>query len=145
MNIINKEFNQLTVTELYEIIKLRVDVFVVEQNCVYDDLDRVDYNADHIFLKNKNEIIAYLRIYKNQNNYSIGRVAVNVKYRKNNYGKLIMNYAINLLNNTDADEVKIEAQEYLLKFYTDLGFIKTSESFLLDGIPHIDMSKKLKQ
>lgn len=139
-----KDIHQLEKVELYEILKIRAIVFVVEQNCVYLDLDDKDNDALHFLGKNEeNEIVAYCRIFTptiKESDAAIGRVLVMQEYRGTGLGKLLMQKAIDYLeNNLTVHSIKIEAQHYLLAFYQSLGFKKTSEVYLLDEIPHIEM------
>ena len=140
-----KEFNQLNTKELYAILQLRSKVFVVEQNCVYQDIDNKDQKALHILGYQEKNLIAYARIFK-PNDYfklaSIGRVVVAQKYRKHQYGYALMEAAIKAIQDYFKEtNIAISAQEYLQKFYGNLGFIKEGKSYLEDGIPHIYMVK----
>lgn len=149
MNWIIKSFSELTTDELYEILKLRNAVFIVEQNCPYLDVDGKDKDSYHLFLKDNNEIISYLRILKKGISYkeaSIGRVLVKNDYRRKNISRHMILKSISFIENTlNEKEIKIQAESYLENFYTSLGFQKISDSYLLDNIPHMDMLyKKLK-
>ena len=141
-----KKFNELTIQELYSLLKLRSEIFVVEQDCVYQDLDGKDAKALHVIGINNNEVVAYTRIFKPGDYFdiaSIGRVAVHKDYRKYGYGKEIMQASINAVNEKFKEQqIKISAQTYLNKFYTELGFKAIGEGYLEDGIPHIQMVKK---
>ena len=141
MNKVIKNFSELSTEEIYNILKLRSEVFVVEQNCVYQDIDEKDKKATHLFIENNNEIIAYTRIFKKgyyyEENPSIGRVVVSKKERGKKLGKEIMIKSINFIKK-ELKERKIElsAQKYLDKFYKDLDFYSEGEDYLEDGIPH---------
>ena len=141
-----KKFNELTIQELYSLLKLRSEIFVVEQDCVYQDLDGKDAKALHILGITKNEIVAYTRIFKPGDYFdiaSIGRVAVDKDHRKYGYGKEIMQASINAVKETFKEQqIKISAQTYLGKFYTELGFKAIGKEYLEDGIPHIAMLKE---
>lgn len=143
-----KLFRELTVEELYEIFKIRNEVFVVEQNCVYQDCDDKDKDAYYLFIRDKQGIIAYLRILGRGVSYpevSIGRVLSNKKYRGQGFGQTIMVKAIEFINNTlNENEVRISAQEYAISFYETVGFKVVSESYLEDNIPHVEMLLILK-
>ena len=143
-----KLFKELTVEDLYEISKIRNEVFVVEQNCVYQDCDDKDKEAYHLFIRDKQEIIAYLRILGREVSYqevSIGRVLSNKNYRGQGFGRAIMMKAIEFINNTlNENEVRISAQEYAIPFYETVGFKVISESYLEDNIPHVEMLLILK-
>ncbi len=135
-----KTFSELSIQELYQILRLRSDVFVVEQECVYQDLDNKDQNAIHIFQKEENQIIAYTRVFKKGDYYSnpsIGRVVVKKTHRGKDYGKRIMEASIKYVkNNLEGKLIELSAQKYLDKFYRDLGFYVEGEEYLEDGIPH---------
>ena len=113
---------------------------MVEQDCVYQDLDNKDQNAIHIFQKEENKIIAYTRVFKKGDYYSnpsIGRVVVEKKFRGKDYGKRIMENSIKYLkNNLDGKQIELSAQKYLDKFYRDLGFYVEGKEYLEDGILH---------
>jgi ElaA protein len=141
------KYQDLSPDRLYEILKLRSEVFVVEQKCAYQDLDNKDEKALHLVGEENNKIIAYTRIFRKGDffkNSSIGRVLVKKEYRKKNYGRKIMISSIEKLKK-DAKEEKIElsAQKYLLKFYSELGFEKIGEEYLEDNIPHVKMILKI--
>ena len=141
MNCKIKRFNDLTVDELYEILQLRSDVFVLEQTCLYRDIDGLDQKSMHIFLY-ENEIIAYARIYeKNTCTMQIGRVIS--KYRGKGLGKGLLNGAIQKIEELGYKRIYLEGQEYAIGFYKKLGFSVISKPFLEDGIPHVKMEKKL--
>ncbi|MER3319517.1 MAG: GNAT family N-acetyltransferase [Allomuricauda sp.] len=146
MQVSVKTFDELTIEELYQILRLRSEVFVVEQDCVYQDLDNKDQKALHIIGKKGDEIVAYTRIFKPGDyfeNVSIGRVVVNQDQRKYGLGKQIMHASLTAINERFPDSpIEISAQSYLLKFYTDLGFNAFGEEYLEDGIPHMRMLKK---
>jgi len=138
-----KNFQDLTVHELYEILQLRSEIFVVEQNCVYQDLDFKDQKALHIFGKKNNKILAYTRIFKAGDYFkesSIGRVVVNQDQRKFGYGHDLMKFSINCIQQQfNTSKITISAQVYLTKFYQSHGFNQVGEMYLEDGIPHIEM------
>ena len=140
-----KTFNQLTLDELYYLLQLRSQVFVVEQDCVYQDVDGKDHTALHVIGKIDNTIIAYTRIFKPGDYFkeaSIGRVVVSKTFRHLNYGHQLMISSIEAVEMSfNTKEIKLSAQKYLEKFYNNLGFIKSGESYLEDGIPHIAMIK----
>ncbi len=138
-----KAFNELTPEELYDILQLRSEIFVVEQVCVYNDLDGFDKDAVHMFLKKNGEIIAYSRLLKPGSrfpDYSIGRVVVKKSERGNGLGIEMMEAAKNyIISNFGADKIKVSAQQYLQRFYENLGFRIVTEMYLEDGIPHYGM------
>ncbi len=142
-----KKFEQLSLDELYDILKMRSEIFVVEQECVYLDVDGKDKNVFHLFLKENKKILAYCRILPRGIAYeeaSIGRVIVNKNFRKEKLGETLMIKAISYLKDVLKEkEIKIQAQAYLRSFYKKFGFQEISEEYLGDGIPHIDMKMKL--
>lgn len=141
MKLYIKTFNELTLEELYDILRLRVDVFVVEQNCSYEEADGLDKDAIHVYYKDDDELIAYLRVLDRgveNEDVAIGRVIA--KNRRQGLGTLILKEGIKAAKEIfDADAIYIEAQSYAKKFYENLGFVQTSDEFLLDGIAHIKM------
>lgn len=144
MDTIIKPFDKLTTQELFNIYKLRVDVFVVEQQCPYHEIDDIDLESYHIYLQNDtSEILAYCRLYKMEDAYHIGRVIASE--RRKGYGTQIMKSAIEFAEKTlHADTIIIEAQTYAKNFYEKLGFNQTSEPFDEDGIEHIQMKYIIK-
>ena len=138
-----KNFSDLSLNELYNILQLRSEIFVVEQNCVYNDLDGFDTEAVHLFHKKEGKIVAYARILKPGTrfaDFSIGRVVVKQSERGTGLGIELMesakNYIINVLG---AKKIKISAQSYLQKFYENLGFEVITKMYLEDEIPHFGM------
>ena len=144
---ITKTFYELDTEDLYQILRLRSEVFVVEQDCVYQDLDNKDQNATHLYYKENSEIVAYTRIFKAGDYYEnpcIGRVVVSKKNRGKDLGKKIMIDSIEYIKqNIKAEKIELSAQKYLNKFYKDLGFYKIGEDYLEDGIPHQRMIKEI--
>jgi ElaA protein len=143
-----KPFTELTNEELYDIFQLRSEIFVVEQNCVYNDLDGLDKQAVHQFSRKDGEMVAYSRLLKPGTRFpefSIGRVVVKESVRGTGLGKQMMVEAINfILNEWDAKRIKISAQRYLQNFYENLGFEVVTNEYLEDGIPHVGMLYQLK-
>lgn len=142
-----KKFSDLSPDELYDILQLRSEIFVVEQNCVYNDLDGLDKDAVHQFLKKDGEIVAYSRLLKpgtRFSEYSIGRVVVKQSERGTGLGIKMMEEAKRyIINELGAVKIKISAQSYLQRFYENLGFEIISEMYLEDGIPHFGMMYKV--
>ncbi len=141
---IYKYFTELTSQELYKIIELRNEVFVVEQNCVYQDADNKDQQAYHLMGFINNDLVAYSRILPVGIAYetycSIGRVVSSPKYRGTGVGKLLISEAIErTYKQFDTKKIKIGAQLYLKKFYESFGFIQCGEEYLEDNIPHMPM------
>lgn len=139
-----KTFNELTTNELYELLRIRSEVFVVEQNCVYQDLDGDDQASIHLWLTKDDKVVALCRVCPagtHMREVSIGRVITTERGR--GYGKQIMLAAIQAATKEfHAELIVIEAQEYAKGFYENVGFKQTSEPFILDGIPHIAMVYK---
>lgn len=138
-------FEQLSNVQLYELLKLRSDVFVVEQNCVYGDMDGRDYAAVHVLLYDQDVLQAYLRVFRHEDgNVRIGRVVSRTRGR--HYGKEVLKRGIRAAEELfDAEEIVIEAQVYAAGFYALQGFRIDSEEFLEDGIPHVRMVRRKKE
>ena len=147
IDFISKKFKQLSKEELYQILQLRAEVFVVEQNCPYQDLDDLDFDSLHLCGYLHKELVAYSRLIKPGLKYpgtSIGRVITKNIVRNFGAGKALMNKSINECSKHWKDEdIFISAQERLKDFYADLGFEINSDSYLEDGIPHIEMKLNL--
>lgn len=145
MELIVKHYTELTADELFEIYKLRVSVFIVEQKCPYQEVDDTDRTAYHIWLKDADDMEAYARVFPLETGHSsaaIGRVLA-VK-RRCGLGSKIVEAAINTAKDKfGAKEIVIEAQVYARSLYEKYGFCQTSKEFLEDGIPHIQMKLKL--
>jgi ElaA protein len=140
-----KKFEELTAAELYRILKLRVDVFVVEQNCPYQEIDGNDKVAWHLWLEDKGEMVAYLRVLPAGTTFedvAIGRV-VCVRRRKG-WATLLLQEGMKLaVEKFHAGSISLEAQVYARSLYEKVGFVQSSEEFLEDGIPHIKMTLKI--
>lgn len=138
-----KPFSQLTTQELYQILKLRIEVFCVEQNCVYQDCDDKDQAAYHLLLKDGDQLAGYLRILGKNKKFrelSIGRVITAGSHRGTGLGKLCMQKAIDFIKENFGDEpIRISAQKYAVGFYESVGFVQDSDEYLEDGIPHVEM------
>jgi len=139
-----QRFSDINTKEFYEIFKFRCEVFVVEQKILYNDFDYKDFKAIHLSGFINNKLMAYARIFDKgdyyENNPGFGRVAVKEKERGNNYGKELVKKCIEICkNNFETKEIKISAQAYLEKFYTDLGFERKGGGYMEDGIPHCAM------
>lgn len=139
------KFEDFNVQEIYEVLKLRCEVFVVEQDCVYQDLDGKDNKALHILGYEDGLLIAYARCFDAGIYFeeaAIGRILVRDNYRKLGYGHQITKAAINVVTTKlKADKIKLSAQTYLVTFYETHGFKTIGERYLEDGIPHIGMIK----
>lgn len=143
-----KTFEQLSTKELYQILKIRQEVFIVEQTCYYLDADDADQVAVHIWAEFEGKIAAYCRIFDAAIKYSessIGRVLTHPKFRNLKLGKTLMKIALSSIHGRFGDvAVRISAQDYLLKFYEDFGFVNTGKHYLEDEIPHTEMLKRNK-
>ena len=134
-----KRFDELNIYELYKIMKLRVDVFVVEQNCPYQELDNIDQDALHIWFEEDDKIIAYLRLfYKNKKEVALGRV-ISLK-RREGIASLLLERGIKVArDDLAAKKIYLEAQTYAKSLYEKQGFKVISDSFFEDGIEHVKM------
>ena len=141
-----KSFKELSIHELYEILKVRQEVFVVEQTCYYLDADGYDQKALHLFAEKEGKVVAYCRIFPEGVKYpetSIGRVLTNTKYRNLKLGKTLINIALQAIEtHFKTSECRISAQDYLLEFYKSFGFEDTGKKYLEDDIPHTEMVRK---
>ena len=140
-----KRFEALSLTELYSVLQLRSEVFIVEQNCPYQDVDGKDYKALHLIGEYNGKTVAYARLFKPDDyfeNASIGRVVIGINYRDKKWGHYLMHEAIaGIETYFGQTSITISAQLYLQKFYESHGFVKTSEMYLEDDIPHIEMKR----
>lgn len=138
-----KPFKELSTKELYEILKVRQEVFIVEQTCYYLDADGYDDKALHIWAEKDAKVVAYCRIFPHNIKYfetSIGRVLTHPDYRNLKLGKTLIKYALETIENRFmTTKCRISAQDYLIKFYTDFGFVDTGKKYLEDDIPHTEM------
>lgn len=145
-NILSRDFNALSVRQLYEILRLREDIFVVEQNCPYHDIDGIDYNSVHVMCivkdGDKDSLAAYARVYYDEEvkQVKIGRVITARQYRRFGLASKVMKTAIDIAcKQFNAEEIWLHAQTYAIPFYEGVGFKVASEQFLEDGIPHKQM------
>jgi ElaA protein len=138
-----KHFNELSNVELYDMLRLRAEIFVVEQTCIYNDLDGLDKDAIHLIIKKDDEIVGCSRLLQPGTrfpDFSIGRVVVKKNMRGTGLGIRMMEEAKKyMIEQWNAQNIKVSAQKYLQKFYEDLGFSVITEDYLEDGIPHIGM------
>lgn len=139
-------FEEINTQQLYTVLQLRSEVFVIEQNCVYQDMDGLDQKAFHVLGYDQERLVAYARVF-NANTYfieaSIGRVIVRESFRKNKVGVELMQKSIHFIQEKLGHQsIRISAQQYLLNFYENLGFRTIGDGYLEDGIPHINMLKK---
>jgi len=141
-----KTFSELSNEELYKILQIRNEVFVVEQNCAYQDCDNKDLNAFHLTAWDENNLIAYTRLLPPGYSYpaaaSIGRVCVSFSSRRKKLGKLLMSKSIaQVYHLFGTVPIKISAQLYLRRFYESFSFTQFGDVYLEDGIEHISMEK----
>lgn len=148
LSLVSKTFDELTTNELYQILALRAEVFVVEQNCPYQDVDSKDQNAIHILGHTKGQLTAYARVLPKGVSYkdyvSIGRILTRQNNRGKKLGHQLVDYALSVCKKTaPKTSIKISAQAQLEKFYNTHGFKATGEAYLEDNIPHIGMIHKI--
>ena len=139
MKLVSKFFEELTTTELYELLKVRSEVFVVEQNCIYQDLDDKDYRSLHVFYEEDREVLAYLRAFtKKEGVVQIGRV-LSTTHGIGLGGKILKEGLLQIQEKFHPKKIYLEAQCYAIGYYEREGFKVCSEEFLEDGIPHVAM------
>lgn len=144
MELYVKSFDMLSKEELFNIMFERINIFVVEQQCAYQEIDSIDKQALHVFYQEGSTIVAYTRIYEQNDNVHFGRVLVNPQYRGQGLGRQIVSQTIQEITTRYPQHViKIAGQTYLTTFYTSFGFQIVSEEYLEDGLPHYDMELKL--
>ena len=147
-NFIWRNFNSISKDELYDVLSLRQRVFIIEQDCFYEDLDYSDQDANHLLLYKDNKLIAYSRVFPPGIKYdaaSIGRIVTDLDYRGKGYGKIITQESIQFLkNNFPESDISISAQYRLVDFYENLGFEREGNIYLEDDIDHIKMTLKSK-
>lgn len=138
-----KAFNELSVQELFDIYQARVAVFVVEQNCAYQEVDNKDLQALHLFTKKSQKVTAYCRIIPETDGIHIGRVLVTKEARGSGLARTLMEQALQICHQKWQNEkVYVQAQAYLQDFYQSFGFKPVSAVYLEDGIPHLDMVRE---
>lgn len=143
MNLVSKFFNELTTTELYELLKARAEIFIVEQTCPYQDLDGKDYDSLHVFYEFDGKVIAYLRAFlKEEGVVQMGRV-LTVEHGTGLGGKLLKEGIAQIKEKYSPKSIYIEAQCYATGYYAREGFKICSDEFLEDGIPHVEMELQL--
>ena len=137
-----KPWNKLSNKEINDIFSLRSEVFIVEQNCAYQDVDGKDELADHVMLYVEDELVGYTRVFV-ENTYfkeaSFGRAVVKKKHRGEGYGHLLVDKSLEELKEKKQSPIKISAQSYLKDFYASHGFVEKGEEYMEDGIPHTAM------
>lgn len=141
MELVSKYFEELTTIELYEILKARSKIFVVDQKCVYQDLDNIDYRSLHIFFKEGDNVLAYMRAFEKKTEAGVvqaGRV-LTIKHGIGMGGKLLKEGIIQIKEKMNPRQIYIEAQCYATGYYEREGFKICSDEFLEEGIPHVQM------
>tara|TARA_B100001094_G_scaffold129654_1_gene125567 strand:- start:6798 stop:7238 length:441 start_codon:yes stop_codon:yes gene_type:complete len=137
-----KPWNELTRKEINDVFSLRSEVFIVEQNCAYQDVDGKDELADHVMLYIEEELVGYTRVFV-ENTYfkeaSFGRAVVKKRHRGEGYGHLLVDKSLEHLKAYKQPLIKISAQAYLKAFYSSHGFIAKGDEYMEDGIPHVAM------
>ena len=143
MKVVVKPFDALSVKELYDIIQLRVEVFILEQTCLYQDLDGNDDKAYHVQILEGDDIAAYARVFRSGIKYpaaSIGRVITSPKYRGKGYGDILMKESIRCAEELGETHIMLSSQSYAQEFYRRHGFKRTTrDPYLEDDIPHVEM------
>lgn len=145
MKLITKKFDELTNKELYEILKARSEIFIMEQNIHYQDMDNIDYNSLHCFFIEDGKVIAYLRAFYNDTNKEVVRIGrVLTLIHGNGIGKDLMNQSIEAIKSKmKCKKIVMDAQKYAVGFYEKFGFITISDDFLEEGIVHQVMELNL--
>ena len=144
MEFIVKEFKELTTTELYEILKARADIFIIEQQINYQDMDDIDYQSIHFFFQEKNKVIAYLRAFYIDDERKIVKVGrVLTLNHGNGLGSKLLRESIPIIQDKmKCEKIYIHAQKHAIKFYEQFGFVTTSDEFLEEGVVHVSMELK---
>ena len=143
MKSVVKKFDELTTREVYELLKARAEIFVVEQNCPYQDMDGKDFDSLHVFYEDGGKVIACLRMFqKDSETVQFGRILT--LEHGNGLGRALMEQAVKIVKDSTNDKkIYLEGQTYCIDFYKKFGFEVTSDEFILDGIPHVKMELKL--
>ena len=146
-SVIIKTFHELDKEELYKFIQLRIEVFVVEQDCPYQDLDNLDMQGRHIWIEEEEKILSYLRLNPPGTRFdepSLGRIVTKDTIRSRGLAEIIINKALEIIDNDYRMPTRISAQTYLEDYYSRFGFVKCSEEYMEDNIPHIEMLRDVK-
>ena len=137
-----EQFEDIPVRTLYDILKQRQDIFIIEQGCIYEDIDRLDLHSSHLVLFDEESLAGCSRLVPPGVKYddiSIGRIAISQDYRNRGLGKELVQRSIQIAESAGFKRIRIEAQTYLNKFYRELGFKSDGDEYILDGIPHREM------
>lgn len=146
--ILYNSLEECSIPHLYEILKLREEVFIIEQDCIYDDIDGIDYISSHLLLLDDEVLVGYLRIVppgEKFNELSIGRIVIRKQYRGRGLGKDLIQKGIKESAKKSSDMIRIEAQAHLEDYYSEFGFKSDSEIYHVDGIPHLQMLVNYKE
>ena len=145
MNLISKKFNELSATEIYEILKARSEIFLIEQNIHYQDMDNIDYNSLHCFFMKDNKVVAYLRAFYQDGNKDIVRIGrVLTLIHGNGLGKKLMEQSLkSIKEKMNCKKIHMNSQKYAVGFYEKFGFKVVSNDFLEEGIVHVVMELKI--
>ena len=140
-------FSDLNIHILYDLLQLRSEVFVVEQDCPYQDLDNLDMQGRHIWIEEEEKILSYLRLNPPGTRFdepSLGRIVTKDTVRSRGLAEIIINKALEIIDNDYRMPTRISAQTYLEDYYSKFGFVKCSEEYMEDNIPHIEMLRDVK-
>lgn len=136
-------FDEFNPCHLYDVLKLRQEIFIIEQACIYNDIDGLDNKSQHLLLLKQNgPLVGYLRIVPagtKFEEYSLGRIAIDRKHREKGLGKMLVQKGIEKVDMAGAQNIRIEAQAHLKKFYEDFGFQSVTDVYPVDDIPHLQM------
>lgn len=138
-----KTFDELTKKELYEILRARAEIFIVEKKMNCQDLDRIDFTCEHMYLEEKDEIVAYLRAFKKTDtSVKISRV-LTLNHGNGSGKKLMENCILAIKERFGCEKIVLNAQKDAVGFYEKMGFIKTSDEFMEEGVPHFAMERRI--
>ena len=146
-SVIIKTFQELDKEELYKFIQLRIEVFVVEQDCPYQDLDDLDFEGRHMWIEEDGIVLTYLRLNPPGTRFkepSLGRIVTKESARSRGLAEIIINKALEIIDSDYAMPTRISAQSYLEEYYSKFDFVKCSEEYMEDNIPHIEMLRDVK-
>ncbi|REL33251.1 GNAT family N-acetyltransferase [Rhodohalobacter sp. SW132] len=146
--ILYNSLEECTIPHLYEILKLREEVFIIEQDCIYDDIDGIDYVSSHLLMLDDAILAGYLRMVpagEKFNEISLGRIVIRKKYRGKRLGKELIQKGLEESAKKGSEMIRIEAQAHLEDYYSEFGFKTDSEIYDVDGIPHLQMLVNYKE
>ena len=146
-SVIIKTFHELDKEELYKFMQLRIEVFIVEQDCPYQDLDDLDSQGTHMWIEEDGVVLTYLRLNPPGTRFkepSLGRIVTKESARSRGLAEIIINKALEIIDNNYSMSTRISAQSYLEEYYSKFDFVKCSEEYMEDNIPHIEMLRDVK-